>query len=403
MVDKGGQIFMIIRKISPKEHIAVRKMQTIAFSGKGDFDLAETNVEKFTQGYESAIGVFDDNGKICSSVYLIPYEIRFNENTVKMGGIGGVATLPEERNKGYIKELFKYCFTEMFKNDQIFSVLYPFSNVYYRQFGYEWCIKNQNIEIPLSAFSHFNKQGEVKLYSNNEDKDIIKKIYAEFIENKNLSVVRNEKQWDKHLNKDPYKTRQYTYIYFDNSGKPMGYIIFEITGSTELNIKVVELVWLDYAALMGIFGFIKYFHPQHKLFICSVPEFINIHLLFPEPYDIKSELLISGMARIVNLQKVLKLMCFPKEKGQLVIKVRDTYIESNNGTFLLTWDSRGIEVVKEKCVPDLDCTIEVLTQMIIGCAKLEDFIGSSNLQVYSKQALLSSVFCTKQVFINDFF
>ena len=133
---------MIIRKISPKEHIEVRKMQTIAFSGSGDFDLAETNVDKFTDGYESAIGVFDDNGKICSSVYLIPYEIRFNGNTVKMGGIGGVATLPEERNKGYIKELFKYCFTEMFKNEQIFSVLYPFSNVYYRQFGYEWCIKN---------------------------------------------------------------------------------------------------------------------------------------------------------------------------------------------------------------------------------------------------------------------
>lgn len=394
---------MEVRKISPMEHITVSKMQTIAFSDTGDFDLSETNAEKFTEGYESAIGVFDDNGKMCSSVYLMPYEMRFNGNTVKMGGIGGVATLPEERNKGYIKELFRYCFKEMFENDQIFSVLYPFSNVYYRQFGYEWCIKNQEVKIPLKSFSHFKKVGQVKLYSNNEDKDILKKIYHKFIENKNLSIVRNEKQWNRLLNKDPYKTRQYTYIYFNENDKPMSYIVFEITGNTELNIKVVELVWLDYESLTGILGFIKCFYPQHKFFICSIPEFMNIHLLFPEPLDIKSELLISGMGRIVNLQKVFQLLSFPEERGQIAIKVKDSFIESNNGTFLLTWTPESIDVVKKECAPDLYCSIEVLTQMIIGCAKLEDFIGSNNLQVYSKQSLLSSIFQKKQVYINDFF
>lgn len=394
---------MLVRKISPEEHIVVSKMQTIAFSNKGDFDLAETNIEKFVEGYESAIGVFDAKNKICSSVYLIPYEMRFNGKTIRMAGIGGVATLPEERNKGYIKELFRYCFKEMYKNDQIFSVLYPFSNVYYRQFGYEWCIKNQSITIPLKSFSHFNKAGEVKLYLNNDDKGIIKEIYNKFIENKNLSIVRNEKQWDKMLNKDPYKTMQYTYIYYNNKGKPMSYIIFETIKDIELNIKVVELVWLDYESLTGILGFVKCFHPQHEFFICSIPEFINIHLLFPEPYDIKSELLISGMCRIVNLPKVFKLLSFPEEKGQLAIKVKDSFIESNNGTFLLTWGSKKIEVVKKECAPDLYCTIEVLTQMIIGCAKLDDFIGSNNLQVYSKKSLLALVFHKKQVFINDFF
>lgn len=394
---------MLVRRISPEEHIVISKMQTIAFSDKGDFDLVETDAEKFKEGYESAIGVFNDKGKLCSSVYLIPYEMRFNGNTVKMAGIGGVATLPEERNKGYIKELFRYCFKEMLENNQIFSVLYPFSNAYYRQFGYEWCIKSQSVKIPLKSFSHFSMVGEVKLYSNKEDKDIIKKIYAEFIENKNLSVVRNEKIWDKLLDKDPYKTRQYTYVYFNNIGKPMSYIVFEITGDIELNIKVVELVWLDYESLTGIFGFIKCFYPQLKFFMCSIPEFINIHLLFPEPYDIKSELLISGMNRIVNLQKVFKLLSFPEKQGQIAIKVKDSFIEGNNGTFLLTWSPKGIEVVKKECTPDLFCTIEVLTQMITGCATLEDFIGSNDLQVYGKKSLLSLIFQKKQVFINDFF
>lgn len=53
-----------------------------------------------------------------------------------MGGLAGVATLPEARRKGAVKQMISYYFDWMKDNDHPVSTLYPFKESFYEKVGY---------------------------------------------------------------------------------------------------------------------------------------------------------------------------------------------------------------------------------------------------------------------------
>lgn len=395
---------MPARKLRPEDQIYASKIQSLAFVFERDFSAAEKDPEQFQKGYEVMRGFFDENDKLSSCLSLVPYEVRFDNHTVKMGGIGGVSSLPEERNKGNVRKLLRFCFEEMHENQQIFSYLYPFSNPYYRQFGYESCFRRAMISVPLTSFKHFKASGSAVQYQPSQDYEPIRSLYNDFIADKNLAMVRNDWQWDSLIKKDPYKTRQYTYIWHDAQDKPGSYVIFKPEGGwLEFDMQVIELIWSDYESLAGILGFLSRFSPKYKTFKCPASEFLNMHIMVPEPNDVKLELAPSGMNRIVDLQKVLELMAYPEGKGQVAISVKDTFLEWNDGTFVINWGPDGVDVVKKACPADMTCSIEVLTQLITGYTRPDDYFGRSDLQIHSQGPLLASLFMKKRLYMNDHF
>jgi predicted acetyltransferase len=396
---------MEIRKIKPQEKILASKIQTISFLSNRDFSTYSTEPEKFERGYETTRAAFNDEGKLCSCMELIPYQIRFDGHTVNMGGIGGVATLPEERNKGYVRHIFTYCFEEMRENNQIFSYLFPFSHVYYRKFGYERSYTYIRNIIPFSSLSHFPRKYNVKLLLPDMERKEIISIYNQFIADKNLAVVRNQRLWNHWLDPDPYNTNQNMYVWYDVHDQPRSYIIFNIThnenGGHDMQVK--EFVWLDNDSLLGILGFLNEFKSQFTHLIWNIPDFIDLQDLFPEPYNIKREILTSGMNRIVDLQKVFELMKYPSGAGELVISVEDANLKWNSDTYSLRWDSGGVQVQTTTKSPDLICNIQSLCQLITGSATIQNLAVAKRIQINSNTTLLSSVFKKKPQYITDGF
>ncbi|HBM80412.1 MAG TPA: hypothetical protein DD426_06185, partial [Clostridiaceae bacterium] len=388
---------MEVRKIKPEEHIDALRILSIAFRWSKDFGEAKKNPEKFYNGYETWRAAFNDNGKMCSALEMTPFKFKFDGKAVDMGGIGGVISLPEERNKGYVRKLFKYCFNEMRENRQWFSFLYPFSNEYYRKFGYEASLRKVKYTIPLDSFRCFPNTGEVRLYIPGGDDNRIRYIYDNFTADKNFAVVRNDFLWNRHIGEDPYKNNSYTYVWYDSDGTAKGYITFKCKKRQDFgaDMLVKELVWLNGEALAGIFKFLGSFVPNYRDFIWETTEFHNLNLIFPEPYVVKAEVFSSGMSRIVDLQEVLKLKSHPKPEGCLAFEVQDDFLDWNNGTFVVTWNKDGVDVKKEACSPDLSCSIQVLTQLITGYASIEDFLWNKDLKVYGDRELLASYFKKK--------
>lgn len=396
---------MEARKIRPEEHIDALKILSVAFRWSRDFSGADEEPEKFYDGYETWRATFSDDGKMCSALEISPFKFKFDGHVVNMAGVGGVISLPEERNKGYVRELFKYCFNEMRENKQWFSFLYPFSNEYYRKFGYEASSKKVKYTIPLSSFRHFPNIGEVKHYIPGTDDSHIRHMYDSFIADKNLAVVRTDILWNRHIGEDPYKNNQYTYVWYNSQGNPKSYITFKCDKRQDFgaNVLVKELVWLDSDALVGIFSFLSGFVPNYRDFIWETTELHNLSLLFQEPSNIKTEIYSSGMNRIVDLEKILTLKSHPEGEGSLAFKIHDNFLEWNNGTFAVTWNRDGVEVEKKNCSPDLSCSIQVLTQLITGYVSIEDFIWNKDLKVHGNLKLLSNYFKKKSLYINESF
>lgn len=136
---------MIIRKTRPEEGKRVNTLFAIAFeqpmeNGPGE----EPGVTNW--------GAFEED-TMFSTFAVTDFTQFFDGNQVKMGGIGGVATLPSHRRKGGIRGIFQAALADMYENGYDFSYLYPFSTAYYRKFGYENCVNRSFVTVDLGLLS----------------------------------------------------------------------------------------------------------------------------------------------------------------------------------------------------------------------------------------------------------
>lgn len=415
---------MEVRPIRPEEKTAFDKIQTIAFmfrrdfskedsAGKasssttentGDGNRAQTQA-KPDESYRTGRAAFDDNGKMCSCFDLIPYNVMFDGNIVPMGGIGGVASLPEVRDKKYVRNIFKYVMNEMYENGCVFSYLYPFSHVYYRKFGYELNMTSINYTIPIGSFRHFVQTGKMKMMTDDADKQAVRAIYDEYIKDKNLAVVRTDSHWSKRFDNDPYRDNVYLYIWYNSRDEARGYIQYHIdrSGECKPGIFIRELVWLDSESLMGIFAFISKLSAQIEKMIWKAPYFADLLPLFPEPYDIDQQICKTGMNRVVNVQKAFELMALPDGKGEVVIGVEDQFFPVNTGNYKITWDNGSRETERCSNQPDLICDVQALSQLLTGFASVESLILAGRISVNEKEEVFSKIFRQKKLFINDYF
>lgn len=396
---------MEIRPIKQEEKVLKDKIQSIAFLFKKDFSSSETSTLESQDGYKTGRAAFNEHGKMCSCFDLIPFQVSFNGSCVPMGGIGGVASLPEERDKKYIRNIFEYSMKEMYENGTIFSYLYPFSHTYYRKFGYELNMTNIIYSIPTTAFKHFKQTGELKLHTNEMNPEPIISLYEEYIKDKNLAVFRTEKLWKRFLEKDPYKDNVYLYIWTNHRKVAKGYLQFhtEKLSNGKNSMQVQELIWLDREAFTGIFSFIGSLTAQMEKMVWKAPSFVNLLPLFPEPYDIKQEVVTYGMNRIVNVEKALGLMPLPEGSGEIIAGVEDGFFPLNTGNYSISWENNTRKIARTQKAPDLTCDVQALSQLITGFATVDDLILADRIVVNRNKNLLSQLFSSKMLFINNYF
>ena len=409
--NKGGY-HMEVRPIKPEEKTTFDKIQTMAFMFKRNFSKEEKEAgtpdgaqQLVNEGYKTGRAAFDDNGKMCSCFDLIPYKVNFDGNIIRMGGVGGVASLPEEREKKYIRKIFEYVMNEMYEGGYVSSYLYPFSHSYYRKFGYELNMTTTNYTLPINSMRQFVQTGRLNMVTNDVERELIKKMYGELIKDKNLAVIRTEDLWIRRFDNDPYRDNVYLYIWYNSHNEARGYIQYhtEKSGDIKVNFVVRELVWLDTEALEGIFAFMGKFGSQVKNLIWKAPPFVKLLPFFAEPYDIGQEIHMYGMNRIVNVQKAFELMSLPEGKGEIVIRVEDDFFPLNTGNYRVTWEDGSRSVEKADAEPDLVCNVQSLSQLITGFLTPDELEFAGRITINDKRNVLADVFRHKKLYINDYF
>ncbi len=86
--------------------------------------------------YDNIRLLFADDGKLASTVCIGPKIMNFAGYTLTLGGVGGVATDPAYRGRKYANMLMVDAIKTMEKEGYDLSLLYPFKQEYYAQFGY---------------------------------------------------------------------------------------------------------------------------------------------------------------------------------------------------------------------------------------------------------------------------
>lgn len=398
---------MEVRPIKPEENIEFSKILNISFLFPRDYSGYKENPEEFQKGYENVRAVFDDAGKMCSGLILLPYRVYFDGSFVKMGGVAGVVTLPSERNKRYVRRLFEHIMEEMYDNEYVFSYLFPFSYAYYRKFGYELNMSLVECTIPFDALSHFKQQGKVELFLPQMDSSQIKSIYNQYIQGRNLALDMDS-HWSRFHKEDPYASNTYLYTWYDYEGRAKGYLQYTIdrsdSSSSKPDMRLKEIIWLNGDAFRGMMAFLNSFASQFRNLIFQVPDFEDISPFFPDQRIIQQQIKPFGSNRVVNVRKALELMKTPVGAGKAVIEVQDPFFPRNTGRYLVEWEN-GKKMIRpgQNNEPDLICGVNHLSQLITGYKTVSRLKETGHVDAAGEPGVLDSLFPKKDLCIFDAF
>ncbi|RIW27462.1 GNAT family N-acetyltransferase [Bacillus salacetis] len=140
----------------------------------------EEKVKRFKQLDDQELYGIEVEGNLAAKLHLLPLNIIFGEASMKMGGIAGVATYPEHRRKGLVKELLSESLIRMRELGQTVSMLHPFSVAFYRKYGWELFSALKKVKVAKQDLKMFEEvSGTIKRFNKDNFPSELEGIYAD--------------------------------------------------------------------------------------------------------------------------------------------------------------------------------------------------------------------------------
>ena len=377
---EGGSA-VIIRKIRQEELKRCAQLSALAF--EYPMEGAEQPPEEYARRliespgsaddlhWDSRWAAFEDDDRTMMATFcVIPWRANFDGHAVTMGGIGGVASLPQYRRGGAIRRCFEAALPDMYERGMVLSYLYPFSNAFYRKFGYEIACDEARWRVKLSLLPSLDAPGRWAMQEKGADLTAdIRAIDEVRARRYNCAIFGGDTEylWTE---KDPFVTREYVYVYYDAAGRPSAYAAIRARPGQEL--ECARCCFNDRAGLEGLLALLRRYAADHSHAVIPMPVDVDPRAIFPEFSfgTVERSLVQRGMVRVVNVERALAL-ARTKGEGTLVVRVADGQIPRNDGTFEVRFaPGAENEVRRTDAAPDVELSIQDFSRLLVGCCEL---------------------------------
>ena len=412
---------MIARLLKPEE--SWRWNQVMAAAFEWDFDLEKAKAEAAREKTEEELreqarnrcfGALSDDGKILyGCVNSREYTCRFDGGAYKLGGIGGVSTLPPYRHNGAIRASLSASLRDMYENGFTFSYLYPFSTQYYRKFGYEVGAEARRWVMPLADIRPKDVGGTIEQIFPGDDFSPLLEVYNACFGDCNMSAVRD--RYDAGLEKAKLmEEHRYVYVWRNEAGAPRGLMIAHKTredGAVVMDCNHTfgaqnenGFLFCDMEALSALLFFVKSaFSADYDKISFTTRREIDLTSLVGENNSASCSMFWNGMLRVVNVRRVLE-NCSCRGTGCVRIAVEDTILPENCGTWKLTFAPGQVNFVeKTEEQPDVSLTINAFSALICGARDVHSLAWIPDAVVHNAAAPFAGVFYAKPCFMLDLF
>ena len=207
---------------------------------------------------------------------------------LKIGCIGGVATLPDYRGKGYATIILNDCIKKMEKEDYDISILWTGTPEFYRKLGWEWAGKEYWFNLNsgnVFLLPAYNKK--ITLETSIDDYSQIREIYEK-------KLLRSERKPEDY----PLLFNMQRKLFYQRNGKITAYVlisdengVLEHGGETYAVLSILRrlIEQKDFPSL-------KVFMPPQDNGLPNCLEKLN----FPKNSS------YMGMIRVINQERFLK-------------------------------------------------------------------------------------------------
>ncbi|RDW18614.1 GNAT family N-acetyltransferase [Oceanobacillus chungangensis] len=387
-----------IKQLSKTDYDEVFALSQFAFQ----FELSdEAIIKKKEEAERHIIWGWMAEDKLAAKVHVIPLSVLINGKTFDMGGVAGVATWPEYRRSGMVKKLLLHSLKEMKKNGQVVSYLHPFSVPFYRNFGWEVCFNNKKYTVPIESLKRkWNTAGYVRRVSVT-DKTLYR-IYANFAENYNGVLIRDEKWWKQCVLNEKAQIA----VAYNQEDVAVGYLIYHVK---EDIFTLDEMAYETIDGWKQLLEFIANHDSMAKEVRMTVPENDHLPLFLDEP-RFEQKIIPYFMMRIVDVLAFLKMYPF-LEAGtdkEINMHVVDSFLEENSGTYQLTKIGTDTEIQCQQLQVEeedgIHCSVQHLAQMLLGYKRPLDLYELVLIQGAHKDIeQFDHLIPKRQTLLTDFF
>ncbi|WP_068787347.1 GNAT family N-acetyltransferase [Paenibacillus phocaensis] len=368
---------MEIRPLRADEFDASLSLSEYAFQYKVKQEEREEQRSRFVP--EQSWGVFE-NGELLAKLMLLPLHLYVQGRPVPMGGIAGVATWPEHRRGGLVRELLSAALQRMNEQGQVVSCLHPFSIPFYRKFGWEVYTDYKKYTVNIDSFpSKTYASGSVK--RDVRDMELLDGIYHSFARRYNGTLARDEAWWKRMVLGD----EDHTAVYYSESGEPEGYLIYQVKNR---ELVIDEFVYLNEPARQGLWAYLANHDSMvTQAIIDRVPADDPLPFLLRDP-RCKQETVPYFMARIVNAAAFIKDYSFTASASagpiRLSLRIEDTFAPWNAGDWRLevSPEGKGSLTPADPAHPadsGLACDISTLTAILLGYKRPREMFACGKL------------------------
>jgi len=400
---------MDIRKIKKNELEKFKKMQNYAFGKWKDKIEEKDDIFDWFKNAEN-IGVFKEDDLV-SGLIIHDFEQIVRKDVKRMGGIGGVATYPEHRKKGYISKLMEKSFDRMKRNGQSVSMLLPFKESFYEKYNYVTTNNNMKLEVNLKSLKYYQDYSAKGKWEEIRKQSIdSREEYLHFIREVALNkyhgyvlVDRKSKEiWNLYsknnlivfIKRDDeiVATAKYTKKGFQD--------VFE-TGVMDIN----QIMWKDIDARNMLFKYFAKHLDQIEKIKMYIPYGINFYSWLKNNREIKVDIhQFPWMVRIIDVEDALNNIEI-NEQGSLIIRVEDKFCDWNNKTFKLENENNSLKVEETDQKEDLIISIDGISALLYGAYSLEELEHLYNIKYknLNKREFLKKWFPERMIFNTSFF
>ena len=371
------------------------RLSEYAFQYKVDEERLQQQLTKMKESHE-IYGIMEGED-LAAKLHLIPFHIYIGKEKFKMGGVAGVATYPEYRRSGYVKELLQYSLQTMKKDGYTVSMLHPFAVSFYRKYGWELCANLVTCHMTKSDLV-MKKQvnGTVKRFNKENHPEEVEKLYEVFAERFSGMLVREKNWWLQAVYDDLTLA-----IYYDENKKAAGYMLYKIEN---YKMTVEEFVPLRNEARNGLWNFICQHDSMIKELEMTVSENEPLLYSLQEP-RVKTEIKPYFMGRIVDVEQFLKQyeLSWNNVQQEVILHITDAFAPWNNVSVRLA--NHEITIMKEETIDKgIKLDINALSTIMFGYKRpLElnelEFISGSEEEIQAFENIVP----VRKAFIYDFF
>lgn len=348
-------------------------------------------------------GLFPKSGgdpvSICRHYWL---DVSIRGEYYPAAGLTSVITPPEHRRNGYISRILEESLTEYHEKGRHLSLLWPFDYGFYNGFGWETANERRCYEGPMAALrfasDSFDESGSYRRVDF-DDLATLESVYEMHTAEHSLAIDRDADWWYHRVGKTRgigggQDKKPFVYAWF-RDGVPRGYLVYTFEQGEESRngragtMDVHEYRYVDKEALMALLAFCYNHDSQADRFRIVGPDISVLYDMFTSPDDITCRLQTGPMARIVDVAKLLSELSYPERDTQLTIEVADEFCQWNDGVFSLSVSATGAtcEQTSSDTVPEVELSIEALTQLVVGHRSAYELYQSSRLTTDSDMVL----------------